>query len=99
MDVSDVAIEVADADNLTISNSYLAHGSQYTIRQQYSCPKGSGKGLPVFDLTNNDWGTTSADSIASWIHLCFYDATFIPYVGQPVPTEGINFGSLKSQYR
>jgi len=26
-------------------------------------------------------------------------ATFIPYIGQPMPTEPVNFGSLKSMYR
>jgi len=99
LDVSHLAIWVDSARSLTISNSYLAHGPQYTIQEPFYCSKDVSRKLPMFDLTNNNWDTTDADSIAAWINMCHYDATFIPYIGQPVPTVPLSFGSLKAQFR
>jgi len=99
LDVSETAIRIVTDNSLTVSNSYLAHGPQYTIAQAPYCSKDAARQLPVLDLRNNNWGTTNADSIASWIGLCTYDAIFIPFIGQPVPSESVSFGSLKAQFR
>ncbi len=61
--------------------------------------------LQTFDLTNNYWGTDSADTIASWI-LDYYDdvrvyaeVLYEPFLGQPVETESTTWGDLKAGYR
>lgn len=61
--------------------------------------------LNVFDLTNNYWGTDSAETIAGWI-LDYYDdvrvnakVLYEPFLGQPVPTESTTWGDLKAGFR
>lgn len=61
--------------------------------------------LIVFDLTNNYWGTDSAETIASWI-LDYYDdvrvyakVNYEPFMGQPVETKRTTWGDLKAGYR
>ncbi len=96
-DVQDSAIDLYAMGDLRVNDSYLAHGATYTIQEVFN--KDAAAGLPVLDLTNNDWGTTDAETIASWIHLVYYEADFIPYVGQPVGNEAVGWGDLKAQFR
>ena len=51
------------------------------------------------DFTNNDWGTTDSDTIASWIKVCDYIVDYIPFVGQPVATEKETWDGVKSMFR
>ena len=50
-------------------------------------------------MINNDWGTTDAETIASWISLRDYEAQYIPFIGQPVATESISFDGLKALFK
>jgi len=99
LDVSEIGIRIGPGGDLKIANSYLAHGPQYAIADTPYCSDKGASLLPVLDLRNNNWGTTNADSIASWIGLCNYDTIFIPFIGQPVPSEPVSFGSLKASFR
>ena len=57
------------------------------------------------DLTNNYWGTDSADTIASWILdynddvRVYAEVLYEPFLGQPVETESTTWGDLKAGYR
>lgn len=61
--------------------------------------------LQTFDLTNNYWGTDSAETIAGWIidndddGSVYARILYAPFVGQPVPTESTTWGDLKASYR
>ncbi|MCP4293798.1 MAG: hypothetical protein GY780_18365 [bacterium] len=97
-DVTRSSVDIAHLESLQVTNCILAHGD-YTVRQNYYCPESSARDLPILNMTYNDWGTTDADTIASWIHLCDYDVDFIPFIGQPVATEHLSFGGVKAMYR
>lgn len=61
--------------------------------------------LQTFDLTNNYWGTDSAQTIADWIIDNYDDGRvyarvlYEPFVGQPVATESTTWGDLKASFR
>lgn len=86
---------------VTVNESLLAHGARYTVWEVYPCAQKSAPAaaLPRLDLTGNDWGTSSADSIAAWIRTCSYVVDFLPFVGQPVATESTTWGDLKARFR
>mgnify|MGYP001214757708 CR=1 FL=1 len=86
---------------VTVNECLLAHGARYTVWEVYPCAKTSksGAALPHLDLTGNDWGTSIADSIASWIRTCSYVVDYVPFVGQPVAIESTTWGDLKALYR
>ncbi len=84
--------------NLIVNNCVLDNGPEYTIDQYSFCEKG-GNDLPHADLRYNDWGTSEADSIESWIHVCDYIIDYVPFVGGPVPTRKSTLGGLKALYR
>lgn len=100
VDASRTSIEFNSFGSLVAHDCVLAKGRRYTVWQRYPCSEGSAsKALPRLDMTNNDWGTTSADSIASWIGSCEYDVDYIPFVGQPVWSEPTSWGDLKASFR
>lgn len=82
---------------LSVHDCVLARGSMYTFLELSSCEKTAGE-LPHLDLTDNDWGTTDPDSIASWIHACDYVVDYIPFVGQQVPAEKQSLGDIKAKF-
>ena len=61
--------------------------------------------LVTQDMTNNYWGTTDVDSIASWIQDVNDDPAihsivdFEPIAEEPLPTERSSWGSLKALFR
>ena len=61
--------------------------------------------LGPIDMTNNYWGITNADSISALIWDGNDDLSihayveFIPFSGQPMPTETKSWGGVKSLYR
>lgn len=98
-DATDASIQFDDIDALTVHDSVLARGRQYTVWQWFPCDGKAASGPAHLDMTNNDWGTTSADSIASWIHTCGRTVDYVPFIGQPVATESKSWGDLKATYR
>jgi Right handed beta helix region len=98
-DVTGTSIGFYDHDELTVNNCILAHGPEYTIRQYRFCDKSETKNLPHLDFTNNDWGTTDPDTIASWIKVCDYIVDYIPFLGGPVSTKQQTWDSVKAHYR
>jgi len=84
--------------DFSITDSILAHGAQYTIYQFSPCDKDT-VDSPHIDMRNNDWGTTSADSIESWISTCTFVVDYEPFVGQETPVEDSSLGSFKSMFR
>ena len=59
----------------------------------------------VLDLRNNYWGTTSADSIAAWIHdrnddpFILGTVDYEPFSGQPMGSSRRSWGAVKNLYR
>lgn len=98
-DVTDASIQFDDVNVLNVHDCVLARGAQYTIWQRSPCGAKSGTDIPHLDMTSNDWGTSSADSIAAWIRTCTYVVDYVPFVGQPVSTKSTNWGDLKAQFR
>ncbi len=98
-DATDASIQFDDVGALTVHDSVLARGRQYTVWQWFPCDGKAASSPTNLDMTNNDWGTASADSIASWIHTCGRVVDYVPFIGQPVPTESTSWGNLKAQYR
>jgi hypothetical protein len=97
-DVAEVSVEFPSfIGDISINNSVLARGEHHTIRQGWPCTP-SREDLPVFDFTDNDWGTTEADSIAAWIHTCDFVIDYIPFVGQPVATEARSWSRVKAMF-
>ena len=100
LDATVASLNFDSMNSLVVHESLLARGAQYTILQNYPCDERSqGEGLPHLDLTNNDWGTSSADSIASWIRTCDYIVDYVPFIGQPVAVENRSWGDLKALFR
>lgn len=81
LDASVASLQFDSMNSLSIHDSILAHGAQYTVWQSYPCDAKSGADLPHLDMTNNDWGTSNADSIASWIRTCEYVVDYRPFIG------------------
>ena len=98
LDVSSASIYSTHFDSLIARNCSFAHGPQYAIWQVFPCDQKTGE-LPHFDLTNNEWGTTDADEIASLINTCSYIVDYIPYIGQEVAVDQVPFGSVKAMFR
>jgi len=96
-DVSECTFGIDWVGTMAVHDCVLARGAMYTFLELSNCEKSTGD-LPHLDLTGNDWGTTDADSIASWIHACDYVVDYIPFVGQQVPTEKQSIGGLKSLF-
>jgi hypothetical protein len=61
-------------------------------------------GLGNIDMTNNYWGTTSADQISEWIldandsELAGLAVDFIPFRTSPIATESKSFSDLKALF-
>lgn len=98
-DVTDASIHFDDVDVLNVHDCVLAHGARYTVLQRSPCGAKAGADMPHLNMTNNDWGTVSADSIAAWIRACTYVVDYVPFVGQPVATESTSWGDLKARFR
>ena len=75
-DVVDASIKLDSIGALSVQDCILDRGQQWTIYQSWPCTK-SGD-LPHLDMTNNDWGTTCADSIEAWIEVCDYIVDYVP---------------------
>ena len=94
------SLNFVNCNSLTVHDCVLARGARYTVWQQDPCDvKASAADLPHLDMTNNDWGTSNADSIASWIRTCQYVVDYVPFIGQPVPVEATSWGYLKALFR
>ena len=78
-DVEDASIKFDSIGSLSVQDCILDKGSNWTIYQSWPCTK-SGD-LPHLDMTNNDWGTTCADSIEAWIEVCDYIVDYAPSSG------------------
>ncbi len=98
-DVTDASIHFDDVDILNVHDCVLARGAQYTVWQWFPCDGKAGADMPHLNMTNNDWETSSADSIASWIRTCQYVVDYIPFIGQPVAVENKSWGGVKALYR
>jgi hypothetical protein len=61
--------------------------------------------VQTLDLTDNYWGTSSADTIAQWIYdvndnpSVYARVLYEPFRGQPVTTESTSWGDLKASFR
>ncbi|MGD9546563.1 MAG: right-handed parallel beta-helix repeat-containing protein [Candidatus Krumholzibacteriia bacterium] len=98
-DVDVCSIHIDSIGWMNVQNCILAHGPQFTVWQPSTCEDILTPDLPHLNMTDNDWGTTDADTIASWIHTCDYIVDYIPYIGMPVGAETMNWGDLKAQFR
>lgn len=98
-DVTEASIHFDDVDVLNVHDCALARGAQYTVWQWFPCEGKAGAAMPHLNMTNNDWGTSSADSIEAWIRTCSYVVDYVPFVGQPVATESTTWGDLKARFR
>ncbi|MBU2500889.1 right-handed parallel beta-helix repeat-containing protein [bacterium] len=98
-DVDVCSIHIDSVGWMNVQNCILAHGPQFTVWQPSTCEDILTPDLPHLNMTNNDWGTTDADTIASWIHTCDYIVDYIPYIGMPVGAETMNWGDLKAHFR
>ncbi len=100
LDASKASLNFISLNALTVHDCVLARGPRYTVWQEFPCDtRAMTAELPHLDMTGNDWGTSSADSIASWIRTCEYVVDFVPYVGQPVAVERKTFGEVKALFR
>jgi len=92
-------------DNSTFDfhgNHILNDGTpgSYSVRCNFLVPPAQD-----LDLTGNFWGTDNADQIAEWVYDSEDDpgtnvrVEYIPFEGQPVPTESKTWSELKSMYR
>lgn len=100
LSASVASLNFVNFNSLTVHDSVLARGLRYAVWQQDPCDvKAFAADLPHLDMTNNDWGTSNADSIASWIRTCQYVVDYVPFVGQPVSVKGTSWGDLKASFR
>jgi len=97
-DVSLVSLGFDAVDEFIMTDCVLARGPEFTV-WQYSPCNGADKEWYYLDMQNNDWGTTDADTIASWISTCIATVDYIPYVGMPLAAEGVSWGSVKAMFR
>ncbi len=89
------------SSNVQLHGSHLLHGSGPTVLlDTFLNPP-----VRTLDMTRNYWGTDSAATIASWIidgndNPTIYGLVqFEPFLGQPVPTKPMSWGSLKASFR
>lgn len=100
LDASEASLNFDSFTSLSMHDCILAHGSRYTVWQMFPCDiTKSSADLMHLDMTNNDWGTSNADSIASWIRTCEYVVDYVPFIGQPVPAETRSWGDVKALFR
>jgi hypothetical protein len=103
-DVSYVSLWITEFGNGIMNDCHLAKGPRYVVSNGYE-PRDASKSLVHYDLRNNSWGTTDADSIQAWIWDANDDpeAGYIidwqPYIGEPVSRERRSLGSIKSLFR
>jgi hypothetical protein len=88
------------ASDIELHGNQILHGAGWSVYlEAFSAP------LKTLDLSDNYWGTDSADTIASWIYdahdnpTVYGDVLFEPFTGQPVPTEATSWGDLKAAFR
>ncbi len=83
--------------------NHILHGAGSSVLVDAGCyqnPPGT-----TLDLTNNYWGTTSADTIASWIYdghdnpAIYGYVQFDPFSPVVVSTEKKSLGGVKGLYR
>ena len=94
-DVAQASFLFDTIGEVTVNDCILAKGATCTV-WQFLCAKDDE--LPHLDFTNNDWGTSCADSIAAWISVCDYVVDYVPFQGQSVPAESASFGDVKAMY-
>ncbi len=99
VDVNDVSFEIYSVNEFEVSNTVIAHGPEHSVRQHEFQSDKTNLELHQLIMINNDWGTTDADTIASWISLRDYEAQYIPFIGQQVPAEAITLDGLKAMFR
>ncbi len=97
-DAVDGSVAFSSIRNLRVTNCVLDRGARYVVDQYSFCDKDA-SALRHLDFRNNDWGTTLAKDIEASIHACDYVVDYVPFVGQPVPTEPTAWGSLKATFR
>lgn len=84
-----------------INGNHILKGAGLAVKLRCS----AGDPLQEFDLRNNYWGTTSADSISAWIVDRTDDPSlygyvrFEPFSTTPLPTEKKSLGGVKGLYR
>ncbi len=88
------------ASDIELHGNQILHGAGWSVYlEAFSAP------LKTLDLSNNYWGTESADTLASWIYdvhdnpAVYGDVLFQPFAGQPIATEPTSWGDLKAQFR
>lgn len=83
--------------------NHILHGTGPSVLIDVGCyqsPPGT-----TLDLTNNYWGTDSADTIASWIYdgidnpEIYGFVQYEPFSTMPLPTEKKSLGGVKGLYR
>ena len=89
-----------------IRNSILARGENYVVKYAFADKDGGGGDLPVFQMTDNWWGTTDPDSIRSRIFDGNDDVAagvlidFEPFKLEPlVGTEKTSLSGFKALFR
>lgn len=100
--MQDCSLQVSWIDSLRVNDCVLDKGERFAVREDLF-KSGVAKeaalefDLDRWDLTNNDWGTASADSIEAWISVCDPQRVvvdYFPFIGQPEPTSVVRGQAL-----
>lgn len=93
-------ISVSNSD-VRLHGNHILHGEGTSVYlETFLNPP-----LRVLDLTNNYWGTASADTIASWIYdghdnpAIYGEVLYEPFSAGVIPTKTKSLGGVKRMYR
>jgi hypothetical protein len=93
-------IRVSNSD-VQLHGSHILHGAGPSVYlETFLNPP-----IRTLDLTNNYWGTASADTIASWIYdghdnpAIYGYVQFEPFSAGVIPIEKKSLGGVKGLYR
>ena len=98
---ADATVYLSGNSSAQITRSHILKGTGYAV-ETASYPN---EPVTRLNLTSNYWGTTSSDSIASWIHDGADDPSikavvdFEPILLHPVPVPQSSLGALKARFR
>ncbi len=88
--------------SMDITESHIIRDQGYAVKLYCNYPQGYS--LPL-DLSANYWGTSDADSIATWIWDGNDDLSmpvtvqYLPFYGNQVSNENTSFGDIKAMFR
>ncbi len=98
---SDSVFFFRNSGQAVVHDSHLFRNGTYTI----NCSQPAELGLVVHDFTQNYWGTTDPETIASWINdqnddpNNFSIVQYLPTADGPVAVENKSWGNVKALFR